>query len=218
MASTAAAHMSLRAYAKRRGCSAMAVSKAVKTGRLKASVVYDDQGDPKIRDPALADKEWEATTDHSRAPGYVKERAAAAKKKPPRAAGRAAEPLEAGDPPPPPADVLGQDSPEGVSLAEASAAEKFWKAKLAEQDYRERTGELVEAKLVTRKLVDVFTLCRAKLLVVPTRARQALPHLTVADVGTIETLIREALEELAASGGDPAADEEAALQQGEGRA
>ena len=55
--------ISLRAYAKHRaaaglpGCSPEAVSKAVKSGRLRDSVVLVD-GEPKIADPELADREW----------------------------------------------------------------------------------------------------------------------------------------------------------------
>lgn len=57
----AASPMSLRAYARRRGVSPEAVSKAVSTGRLSESVVTVD-GAPKIADPELADREWEAST------------------------------------------------------------------------------------------------------------------------------------------------------------
>ncbi len=53
--------MSYREYAKHRGVSPEAVSKAVKTGRISAS----SKG--KI-DPAIADQEWEANTDPSRNP------------------------------------------------------------------------------------------------------------------------------------------------------
>jgi P27 family predicted phage terminase small subunit len=63
----AAGPLSLRAYAKRRGCSVEAVSRAIKAGRLVASVVTVD-GSPKIADADLADQEWDANTDHSKAP------------------------------------------------------------------------------------------------------------------------------------------------------
>jgi hypothetical protein len=60
--------MSLRAYARRRaelglaGVSTVAVSKAIKGGRLKASVIRDARGQPKIADPVLADREWNSRT------------------------------------------------------------------------------------------------------------------------------------------------------------
>jgi phage terminase Nu1 subunit (DNA packaging protein) len=53
--------MSLRAYAKLRGVSPEAVSKAITTGRLSKSVATV-AGKPKIADPELADREWSANT------------------------------------------------------------------------------------------------------------------------------------------------------------
>lgn len=58
--------LSYRAYAKHRGVSTEAVSKAVKTGRITAGP------DGKI-DPERADREWDANTDPSRNPARVKE-------------------------------------------------------------------------------------------------------------------------------------------------
>lgn len=177
--------MSLRDYAKRRGVSAMAVSKAISSGRLVASVTRVD-GQPKIRDADLADQEWDRATDLSKAPGYVKERASS----------RAAQPAAA--PPPPRQPRTGEAQlPDNLSLGEESAREKFWKAQIAELDYRERLGALVDAKEMNDKLVDVFTRCRTRLLGLPTRSKQQLPHLSVTDIGTLDSLVREALDELA---------------------
>jgi hypothetical protein len=175
------APLTLTAYAARRGVSKMAVSRAVKAGRLARSVVRDDRGQPKIADPDLADREWSETTDLSRAPAYVKERA------------EARDPSRGGRPP-----RLDDDEgePEGLSLGEQSAREKFWKANNAELDYRERAGELVNAKAMAAKVGDLILRCRTKLLGVPTRMRQRLPHLTAPDVAEIDALMREALEEL----------------------
>lgn len=60
-----AAPLSLRAYAKHRGCTHGAVRKAIATGRLAESVVEVD-GQPAISDAELADLEWEENT--TRAP------------------------------------------------------------------------------------------------------------------------------------------------------
>lgn len=180
--------LSMRAYARRRGTSAVAVLRAIRRGRLKACLVLDEKGKAKIADPVLADAEWEANTDLSRAPGYVKERAAT------RRTEQQAEPPET--------DGRG-DGP--LSLTEASAQEKGWKAKLAELDYRKKSGELVELSEVAardRKLMarlsEQFQQCRTKILAVPSRAKAAIPHLTATDVRTIDALLREALEALAA--------------------
>jgi hypothetical protein len=53
--------LSFRAYAARRGVSHTAVSKAVRTGRLRRSLVKD--GARVLIDPALADREWAASSD-----------------------------------------------------------------------------------------------------------------------------------------------------------
>lgn len=195
MSNPTTAPISLRAYAKRRGVSAMAVSKAISSGRLRASVVRDERGQPKIADPDLADREWDAGTDHSRAPGYVKERASA------RAAGvpppgPIPAPLPASAPRVPPAPGEAIQEPENLSLSLESAREKFWKAQTAEADYRERIGELVDAKEMAALIADAFTRTKTRLLAVPTRARQLLPQLGAPDVAVLDSIVREALEEL----------------------
>ena len=186
------APMSLRDYARRRGVSPMAVSRAVTAGRLTKSVVRDAKGDPKIADADLADREWEATTDYSRAPGTVKERAAAERLD--GAHGTVAGRKSAARPRP---AVVDDGMPEELSLAEESAKEKHWKARIAELEFRERSGELVDAKAMEAKLADMFTTVRTKLLGLPTRAKQQLPHLTASDVTLLDSLVREALEGLA---------------------
>lgn len=194
--------LSLRQYAARRGVSPMAVSRAIKTGRLTASVGRDADGTPRINDPELADREWDQRTDLSKAPGAVKARAAA-RPPPPPAPAPAADLVQL------PPDVVtpeeqelldrvGLSAHKGMTLAEASAIEKVWKAKLAELEFQTKSGELVAAKDVAVRLANVFTHARTKLLGIPTQAKQRLPHLTVPDLGLLERLVREALEDLAA--------------------
>lgn len=184
-ATASSAPLSLRAYARRRGVSPEAVSKAVQVGRLRESVVRV-RGAPKIRDPELADREWAATTDLTRAAADIARRAD-------RPVGEAS---GTGD-----GDLV---------LSEELAREKYWKANLAELEFRERKGELVEAKDIAKQLTDVFAICRGKLLGIPTRLRQSLPHLSAPDVAKAEELIREALEDLASLGdvGDLEEDEQ----------
>lgn len=210
--------MSLRDYAKRRealglvGTSAMAVSKAVKGGRLVKSVVRDHLGHPKIADPALADLEWANGTDHTKAPTAVKERAAV--RPPAAAAPRVPHPPAPiaipGAPPRPPGEEGEVEEPETLNLSEESARVAFWKAHLAELDYRKRAGELVEAKDLEGRLAGVFTGCKTKLLGVPSRARQQDPTLTPAHLALFEELIREALEDLASAADEQAPDPEPA--------
>lgn len=160
MAAVAKKTLTLTAYAKRRGVSVKAVSKAVKAGRLKESVGKDRAGRPSIVDADLADVEWEANSDPSTAPATLKT----------------------------------------GSFQAARTRRESLLAETAELKLRRMRGELVEASEVERHLVDVFTRCRTKLLAIPSRARQQLPHLTAGDVGMIERLVREALEDLADEG------------------
>lgn len=175
----------------------MSVSVAVRDGRLSRSVVRDEHGQPKIADPDLADREWEANTD-------VVKRA--------NAAGGVV------TPPRPPAptvdDLFDEPSPAPRELGAAAVAKQFddegaetigsatqrlkaAQADLAELRFREAAGELVVARDVEQRLVTVFSACKTRLLAIPSRARQALPHLVTADLAVIEGLIREALEDLA---------------------
>lgn len=213
--------MTLRDYAKHReerglvGKSVQAVSKAIKGGRLVKSVVRDHRGEPKIADPELADREWAAGTDYSKAPGKVKVAA-----EPPRRTTSPPPELGPGDPlapgpiaPPLPSgapSVSAMDGeveePTDLSLTRESAREKFWKAHQAELEFRKRAKELVEAKEVRGKLVEVFGSCRTKLLGVPSRARAADPTLTTPQLAIFEALVREALEDLAAAAA-PSSDE-----------
>jgi hypothetical protein len=184
--------ISLRAYAKHRDVSVVAVSRAVKSGRLRASVTRDHRGQPKIADVALADQEWTENTDHGRAPAFVKERGLAVQTSAPSDN----QPLE---PPPAPTEEApaAGDTARELSLSEASAEEKRWRAKLAELTYQQRAGELVPAKDVADRLTNIFTVCRTKLLAIPSKAKAAIPALTHADVAVLDDLVRQALEELA---------------------
>lgn len=176
----------------------MAVSRAIKVGRLARSVVRGRDGKPRIADPELADREWEENTDLSQAPGYVKERADQAAPEVEIPAAPAPPPAAASPSPAAEAEEADEDDAGGgtLKLGLESAREKHWKAKLAELKYRERESELVEAQLVEQKLAGTFAQVRTKLLGVPSRARQLLPHLDAADVGALEDLVREALEDL----------------------
>jgi phage terminase Nu1 subunit (DNA packaging protein) len=188
--------MSLRAYARHRGVSAMAVSDACKSGRLKECVVREPP-DPATGKPGrvvgitssmLADAEWAANTDVSKAPAKEQDKAAQREAVIGGGAPRAPET--------PPADGE-EDVPEGTTVQNAGAAAKFWDAKLKELKFREAAGELVNAERVKRKLGGLFAAIKTKLLGIPSRMRQTMPHLTADDELAIEALIRESCQELA---------------------
>lgn len=58
-------------------------------------------------------------------------------------------------------------------------------------------GELVEVAAVKRDWVSTLTGLRGRLLAIPARVSATLPHLTPADVATVATEVKDALEELA---------------------
>lgn len=196
--------MSLIAYAEHRGVTRQAVAHAIRMGRLLKSVVMVRVGGqlrPKIADAALADREWAANTDLSRAPISVKDAAAE----------RVLTPVPPEEPPEDhEAEQQDEDDEDEIpALAEASAREKHFRAKLAELKYRQVAGQLVDAKAVEAAMVDAFTACRTHLLGLPAKAKQSLPHLTLADVEALDLIVRDALE-LLVSPLAPAAAETAA--------
>lgn len=156
---------SMRGYAKRRGVSVEAVSKAVAAGRLRESIVSVG-GVPKIADVELADREWEANT-RQRVDGP---------RQPPQAQGRS----EADVP-----DYM-------VSRARRESA----LADMAEIEVLEKKGALVPVDQARSDVIEIFTVVKTKLLGVPSRLAQQLPHVAAAVVPVLDTFIREALEEL----------------------
>lgn len=97
-------------------------------------------------------------------------------------------------------DVAHDPTKPPPSFQESRARHEAAKAGLAEVKLRERLGELVVAAEVQANLEDVFARCRTKLLGVTSRLRQQLPHLTGPDLELVDSLLREALEDLAENG------------------
>lgn len=167
--------LSIRAYAQHRaenslpGRTHVAVLKAIREGRIHRTP------EGKI-DTDEADQSWAQNT------ALEKSRPA---DRPGPAAPEATESDEPGS------------AQTGMSLLEASAIAKVWQAKQAELDYRTQLGQMVNARDVAERLANTFTMCRTKLLGVPTRVRQALPEMTPAQVTSIERFLREGLEDLA---------------------
>lgn len=166
--------MSQRAYAKHRGVSHVAVQRAVKSGRLGAAVVNG-----KIADAELADRLWAQNTDYTDAPASVLAQAA-------RNAGTVnAEDEEDSD-----------GSSKDPSIVEANRREKWAKAKLAELKLAREAGNLVSVDEITARFGALITGIRNKLLGVPSRVRQQV-ELPLSTIALIESLIREALEDVA---------------------
>jgi hypothetical protein len=205
--------MTLTAYATRRGVSVKAVSKAVAAGRLAGSVVRDKHGAPKIGDPELADLEWSAKTrasidradhppsDPAAQPAEIvpRPRPAPIQRAPaaitPRATPSYASPPAAIAAPAPAPGV--PDYHESRARKEAAAARREAAlADVAELDAAERKGELVPVVDARDEVIAAYTIARTRLLGVPSRLAQRLPHLAGEVVPVLDDLLREALEEL----------------------
>lgn len=179
--------MSVRAYSRHLGVNHMAVWRRIESGKLSACVVRDAKGKVLgIGDLAVADREWAENSDLTRATQEVRDR---------EAAREMARQLVA--PSVVPDESPQTDEPAAMTMSVASTSEKFWKARLAELKFKQESGELVPAADVARGWVDIITNAKTRLLGIPSRAKQALPHLTVTDIAALEGLIREALEGLA---------------------
>jgi hypothetical protein len=140
------------------------------SGRLAASVTRDSRGRPRISSAAAADAEWHLTTKVEHRPHAD----------PPESTVTAAESL----------------TPRHEHL-KAQARRQAALADLAETELAVRRGKLVDAAEIEAGLVELFTVCKTKLLAVPSKAKHQIPHLTRADVRILDTIVREALEDLA---------------------
>jgi hypothetical protein len=166
--------MSLTQYAKRRGVSTRAVSKAVATGRLRESVIRVD-GAPKIADVELADIEWfentRPRTDTWRQDGGI------------AADARAAEISE-----------------QRAQLEAVRARREVAEAELAELELHERRSALVAIEDVRREIPQAFAIVRTRILRIVDDIRARHPPQTAildaAELATVDELIRDALEEV----------------------
>lgn len=168
--------ISQAAYAKHRGISREAVSKAIAAGRLPTSTVVVD-GRAQILDVDLADQEWAENT------------------RPASTGARGAAGL---------AD-LPDLAKSNIMLMAAKARREIALADMAELDLDERRGELVAAAPVRAEVESRYAIVRTKLLAVPSGLGQRLPEFAERVVPIAEELIREALEELAGRGAGGAA-------------
>jgi hypothetical protein len=121
---------------------------------------------------------------------------------------------EPSPPPRPPGEVrdLGETY-QGEGLEESAAVEKFWKAKLAELQFKKAAEQLVVVDDVQQRYASEVTACRTKLLAVVPRLRQRVT-LDDATFALIDDLIRESLAELGRSQG--AQEESAEANEGNG--
>lgn len=87
-----------------------------------------------------------------------------------------------------------EDLPE-YTISRARA--EYEKANLLELDRRTRERQLLRREDVEQATGRAVNMARTKILGVPSRAKQQIPHLSADEVELIRDLLREALEELA---------------------
>lgn len=167
--------MKVREYARHRGISHVAVLNAIKSGRLTRAITRDEKGRPNI-DAAAADAEW--------IPGTREVFKAEI----------------SGTPPKPTAPADDGPAPVGTnvaaSFAKARAVKENFNARMAQLEYEREAGKVVPADEVQRKWTAIASIARTKVLGIPSKAKQRVPELTPDQYAILETICREALEEL----------------------
>ncbi|MDP2689896.1 MAG: hypothetical protein Q8P48_07260 [Deltaproteobacteria bacterium] len=143
--------LSYRAYAKRRGVSPEAVSKAVKTGRITAGP------DGKI-DPERADREWKENTDQSKPLNSVS--GTPRHRKPPDSPK-----IPGGD-----IEAASGGLPGGIPpYVQSRAIREAYEARIKKLDYEVKKGKLINADEVRVAAFNVARVTRDKLMNIPER-------------------------------------------------
>lgn len=185
-AAPAAKYVSCAAYARHRkqrdldGQTGAAVSKAIHDGRLKRAVVMVPSkrgAQPKIRDVALADQEWEANT-----------RTSSAEAEPP--------------PDAPDREVSLAEARRRHEIEQWR--QSILKREATELELAVRRGQLVAKEDAAAAVFEDYSKVRSRMLQVASRLRQRFPHLPIAVTDTLDELLREGLEELGTAGDDAA--------------
>lgn len=83
---------------------------------------------------------------------------------------------------------------------ESRARSEYEKANLLELERKQKEKLLLPADQVERVWANTVATVKTKLLAVPTRLRQRIPHLSLEEVAIADELIRESLQELAEEG------------------
>jgi len=98
-------------------------------------------------------------------------------------------------PPPPPRAPEPEEMP---AYNDSRARSEYEKANLLELDRKTKEGLLLRREDVELAWGGAVNITRTRLLGVPSTAKQRIPHLEIEEVELLTTLIREALDELAA--------------------
>ena len=166
--------LSIEGYARHRGVTRAAVSQRIKAGSLPTGA--KQIGTRWVIDPVLADFEWAAHTQPRVSGGYQ----------------------PAGDGPDPGHPPSGGSNVKRSGLAAATERERNARADAIELEIARKTKALVPAREVDLRWSALVVSARTKLLGLPSRFKQRAPETLASALIVLESLIREALEELAA--------------------
>lgn len=85
----------------------------------------------------------------------------------------------------------------GPTYSQSRAFREAYRAKLAELEFKEKSGKLVDADEVKKKWSQLIAITRNKILGIPSKAKSQIPHLGIDEIGVLDELVREALNEIA---------------------
>jgi phage terminase Nu1 subunit (DNA packaging protein) len=97
-------------------------------------------------------------------------------------------------------DVHSENGYQLPDYNESRARSEYEKANLLELERKQKEKLLLPADQVERVWANTVATVKTKLLAVPTRLRQRIPHLSLEEVAIADELIRESLQELAEEG------------------
>lgn len=194
--------MSFAEYARHRGVSKVAVTYAVRDGRI--STTTDGNGKPCVESD-IADKEWDKNTAHQLRRNTEDTKNGAATGPAPLASKR----VEPADYEPSKKTWNDDEEPETDNETEADntyskarARKEHYNAELAELKFKEECGKLVDADEVRERWTEIATLLRNRVLSIPSKCKQKMPELNDEQYLAIEEIVREQLAELSSHGDD----------------
>jgi phage terminase Nu1 subunit (DNA packaging protein) len=165
--------VSIREYARQRGCSHTAVQKAIKVGKLSAAITGTAKDT--LIDVDTANAEWPKGEQENQREAQA---ASAPDKLPVGSSGNA------------------ELSKTSTTYAQSRAVREAYAARLAKLDFEKKSGKLVEAAAVEEKWTDIATTVRTRVLGISSKAKQRIPGLTVQQYKILDLIVVEALEAL----------------------
>ena len=175
------------------GVTSEAVYAAIRTNRL--SVVRTGDGRELVNSATMRE-EWERNT--QKRIGRGPKPPAGTVERTPLRPGEAESRQQASAPPPPPSD-LARTTEIVPEYNESRARTEHLKAELLELERKQKEQILVKSEDVEAKWVEIITLARTKILGIPTKAKQRIPDLDTDAISLLDDIVRETLEDIAAT-------------------